>query len=115
MPIRPPTATLLAVLLGAAAAAAAPTAVLAQGAPPGQEEGEAAADPALLEMGRQVFTAEAVPQCGICHTLAAAGAEGAVGPDLDALQPSREQVRLAVSGGVGIMPAYADILTEGQI
>ena len=34
------------------------------------------------DLGHRLFTAEAVPACGICHTLAAAGTEGAVGPVL---------------------------------
>lgn len=69
----------------------------------------------MLEAGRQVFTEEATPSCAICHTLAEAGASGQVGPDLDQLQPTLEMVRQAVSGGVGIMPAYGDQLSEAQI
>ena len=44
---------------------------------------------------REVF-AEA---CGSCHTLRAAGANGFVGPDLDELRPSAEQVRQAIRTG----------------
>jgi mono/diheme cytochrome c family protein len=46
--------------------------------------------------------------CGSCHTLQAAGATGTVGPDLDALQPSREQVLAAIANGgtgSGVMPS----------
>lgn len=74
-----------------------------------------AADEAMLETGRQVFTEEATPPCTVCHTLADAGASGQVGPNLDQLQPSPELVRQAVAGGVGIMPAYGDQLSEAQI
>jgi mono/diheme cytochrome c family protein len=45
--------------------------------------------------------------CGSCHTLQAAGTEGAIGPDLDTLQPSREQVLAAIANGgtgTGTMP-----------
>ncbi|MFO8142418.1 MAG: cytochrome c [Marinobacter sp.] len=65
--------------------------------------------------GKQVFTQEAQPSCAICHTLADAGSAGAIGPDLDELKPSLEQVINAVTGGVGIMPAFEESLTEEQI
>lgn len=65
--------------------------------------------------GKQVFTQEAQPSCSICHTLADAGATGAIGPDLDELKPSLAQVINAVTGGVGIMPAFEESLTEEQI
>lgn len=66
-------------------------------------------------LGHRLFTAEATPPCGICHTLAAAGTEGAVGPVLDDIKPDSGRVRAAVSQGVGIMPAYGDMLTAEQI
>ena len=65
-------------------------------------------------LGRQVFR-EAEPQCGICHTLADAGTTGEIGPNLDELKPTEEQVRLAVEDGVGVMPAYAETLSEEEI
>jgi mono/diheme cytochrome c family protein len=74
-----------------------------------------AADEAALELGKAVFTAEAEPSCAICHTLADAGASGTIGPDLDTLKPTEERVRAAVTGGVDVMPAYADKLTAAQI
>jgi cytochrome c551 len=46
--------------------------------------------------------------CGSCHTLAAAGTDATIGPDLDALQPSSEQVLAAIENGgtgSGAMPA----------
>jgi cytochrome c6 len=67
------------------------------------------------ELGRKVFTELAQPSCKLCHTLRAAGAEGAVGPSLDELRPSREQVLVAVRGGVGVMPPFGDKLTPEQI
>lgn len=73
------------------------------------------ADEAQLTLGRQVFTEQAEPACSLCHTLQDAGATGEIGPNLDTLKPSAEQVAAAVRGGVGIMPAFADILSEEQI
>ena len=74
-----------------------------------------AQDPAIFERGKQVFTSEAQPQCAICHTLADAGASGEIGTNLDDLKPTEDQVRLAVHGGVGVMPAYRETLSEEQI
>ncbi|WP_152207316.1 c-type cytochrome [Marinobacter changyiensis] len=68
-----------------------------------------------LEAGRKVFSEQAQPSCTICHTLADANAAGEIGPSLDELGPSVEQVKKAVTGGVGIMPAYEGSLTPEQI
>ncbi len=61
--------------------------------------------------GQQLF----VDNCGNCHTLAAAGASGKVGPDLDALQPGPELVTRQVEVGGGGMPAFKGKLTDDQI
>lgn len=53
--------------------------------------------------------------CGSCHTLAAAGASGSVGPNLDDAKPSRDLVVDRVTNGRGAMPAFKDSLTEAQI
>lgn len=68
-----------------------------------------------VEQGKKVFTQEAQPSCTVCHALADAGSVGVVGPDLDELKPSREQVINAVTSGVGIMPAFAESLSPEQI
>lgn len=68
-----------------------------------------------LEEGKQVFSQEAQPSCTICHTLADAGSAGAIGPDLDQLKPTRDQVASAVTSGVGIMPAFNESLSQEQI
>ena len=75
-----------------------------------------AAGPALAqEEGREVFLEAAEPQCAVCHTLADAGSAGEIGPNLDAMELTPERVRAAVSGGLGVMPAYEGVLTEEQI
>jgi cytochrome c6 len=53
--------------------------------------------------GKQIFAAEG---CGGCHTLAAAGASGTAGPDLDQLRPDAATVAAKVSGGGGAMPSF---------
>jgi cytochrome c553 len=62
--------------------------------------------------GGDVFTKAG---CGNCHTLAAAGAHGAIGPNLDHLQPQYEQVRAQVVRGGGSMPSFKSQLTPKQI
>lgn len=68
-----------------------------------------------VEEGRKVFTELAQPGCPVCHTLADAGATGAIGPDLDEMAPTEDQVAAAVTNGVGIMPAFNETLSSEQI
>jgi sulfite dehydrogenase len=68
-----------------------------------------------LELGKAVFVERAQPSCGICHTLADAGTGGEIGPVLDQLKPDASRVKAAVTGGVGAMPAYADLLSAEEI
>lgn len=65
--------------------------------------------------GREVFVSTAEPSCRSCHTLADADATGTVGPNLDELQPSSDQVAQAVRSGPGVMPSYKDTLSDDQI
>lgn len=71
-----------------------------------------AADDAVMQLGKQVFTELAEPKCGVCHTLKDAGTEGEVGPPLDETKPDAKKVELAVRGGVGIMPAFENLSDE---
>jgi mono/diheme cytochrome c family protein len=61
--------------------------------------------------GRSIFSAN----CGSCHTLAAAGTNGTIGPNLDEAQPSKELAVDRVTNGMGVMPSFADTLEPGQI
>jgi mono/diheme cytochrome c family protein len=53
--------------------------------------------------------------CGGCHTLEAAGSSGQTGPNLDELQPSKEQVAEQVRTGGGGMPSFEDQLSAEEI
>lgn len=53
--------------------------------------------------------------CGGCHTLAAAGTSGSVGPNLDDLQPDEDTVEAAVRGGPGAMPSFEGDLSDAEI
>src|SRR5262249_54788773 len=53
--------------------------------------------------------------CSSCHTLAAAGSTGTVGPNLDELKPSDSLVEKQVTNGGGGMPAFGGSLPEEEI
>ncbi|MGZ4257673.1 MAG: c-type cytochrome [Gaiellaceae bacterium] len=53
--------------------------------------------------------------CGVCHTVAAAGAHGTVGANLDAAPPSYDLVLDTVTNGAGQMPSFKSQLTAKQI
>ncbi|MDB6178253.1 cytochrome c [Paracoccus sp. Z330] len=67
------------------------------------------------EAGRALFNESAEPACALCHALADAGSEGEIGPNLDEFKPTAEQVRAAVTSGIGIMPAFNETLSSEQI
>lgn len=53
--------------------------------------------------------------CAGCHTLAAAGASGTVGPNLDETKPSRELALDRITNGRGGMPAFGGQLSDEEI
>jgi mono/diheme cytochrome c family protein len=53
--------------------------------------------------------------CAGCHTLAAAGATGTTGPNLDQLKPTAAIVAHQVMVGGGVMPAFQGKLSPAQI
>ncbi|MFN2627804.1 MAG: c-type cytochrome [Gaiellaceae bacterium] len=53
--------------------------------------------------------------CASCHTLAAAGATGTIGPNLDQLKPPLARVKRQVIRGGGVMPAFKGKLSDKQI
>ncbi len=76
------------------------------------ETTEAQGDPVA---GKEVFLTVASPQCGSCHTLADAGTDGSVGPNLDDASPSYDKVVERVTQGSGVMPSFTGSLSEEQI
>ncbi len=62
--------------------------------------------------GLKVFTSAG---CGSCHTLAAAHANGNVGPNLDDLTPSAARVATQVTNGGPAMPSFSSRLSKAQI
>lgn len=62
--------------------------------------------------GKKIFASAG---CNGCHTLKDAGASGAVGPNLDKLKPSQDQVAKQVANGGGGMPPYKGELSDEEI
>jgi mono/diheme cytochrome c family protein len=62
--------------------------------------------------GSQLFSSAG---CSGCHTLAAAGAAGSAGPNLDQLRPSASAVASQVTYGGGGMPSFGSSLGAANI
>ena len=73
--------------------------------------GFAAAPGSVGTNGEAIFKAN----CSSCHTLAAAGSTGTVGPNLDQLKPAMAVVVHQVTNGGSIMPAFKGKLSAAQI
>ncbi len=73
------------------------------------------ADSEKMTLGLEVYNNKAA--CGACHILKAAASEGNIGPNLDILKPTEEQVKLIVTEGLGVMPAFGEegLLTPEEI
>lgn len=68
-----------------------------------------------FDAGKKVFMEQAQPSCTVCHTLADAGSAGTIGPNLNELKPTEEQVFNAVNGGIGVMPDFSESLSQEQM
>jgi mono/diheme cytochrome c family protein len=62
--------------------------------------------------GKAIFASAG---CATCHTLAAAGATGTVGPNLDQAKPSVDLAIERVTNGMGAMPSFKGQLTAAEI
>ncbi len=58
--------------------------------------------------GKKIFLEKG--NCVLCHTLADAGSLGNIGPNLNEIKPNPMRVIIAVTNGIGVMPAF-----EGQL
>ena len=68
---------------------------------------------ALFEMGKDVFLNKAV--CSTCHTLADAGSNSQIGPNLNEIRPDKMTIMNVVTNGIGVMPPYEGQLTQEEI
>ena len=62
--------------------------------------------------GKAIFASAG---CATCHTLAAAGATGTVGPNLDEAKPSVALAIERITQGKGVMPSFQGQLTAAEI
>ena len=70
------------------------------------------ADP-KMDLGLDVYNNKA--QCGVCHTLQAAGSKGQIGPNFYQLKQQTPQIIYTVTNGIGVMPAFDGTLTTEEI
>ena len=66
-----------------------------------------------FDLGKQIFLN--LGNCATCHSLKDAGSVANIGPSLDEIFPDMARVKMAVSNGIGVMPAYVGILTDDEI
>ncbi len=67
----------------------------------------------ILDLGKNIFLEKG--NCATCHALSDAGSYGDIGPNLNDIKPDIARVVLAVTNGIGVMPAYEGILTSEEI
>ncbi len=67
----------------------------------------------ILNLGKKIFLEKG--NCAMCHSLADAGSNGDIGPNLNLIKPKVKTVIMAVTNGIGVMPAYDGILTSSEI
>ena len=70
------------------------------------------ADP-KMDLGLDVYNNKA--QCGVCHTLQAAGSSGNIGSNLDQLKPTMPRIISAITNGIGVMQSWEGILSYEDI
>ena len=66
-----------------------------------------------FDLGKDVFLNKAV--CSTCHTLADAGSNSQIGPNLNEIRPDKMTIMNAVTNGIGVMPPYEGQLTLEEI
>ena len=67
----------------------------------------------LFNQGKKIFLEKG--NCATCHTLQDANSYGNIGPNLDEIKPDIMRIVLAVTNGIGVMPAYEGELSVEEI
>ena len=65
------------------------------------------------DKGKIIFLEQG--NCAACHSLLDAGSDGNIGPNLNEIKPDIMRVIIAVTNGIGVMPAYQGELTTEEI
>ena len=67
----------------------------------------------ILDLGKIIFLEKG--NCAACHALNDAGSSSDIGPNLNLIKPDVGRVVIAVTNGIGVMPAYEGILSSKEI
>ena len=67
----------------------------------------------ILDLGKNIFLEKG--NCATCHALNDAGSIADIGPNLNLIKPDVGRIVIAVTNGIGVMPAYEGILTSEEI
>ena len=67
----------------------------------------------IFQKGREIFLEQGT--CASCHTLSDAGSQASIGPNLDEIRPDSNRIIMAVTNGIGVMPAFDGMLSEEEI
>ncbi len=67
----------------------------------------------ILNLGKNIFLEKG--NCATCHSLSDAGSNANIGPNLDMIKPDVGRIVIAVTNGIGVMPAYEGMLTTEEI
>jgi cytochrome c6 len=67
----------------------------------------------LFDQGKQIFLGDG--NCASCHILQDANSNGNIGPNLNEIKPDIPRVLMAVTNGIGVMPAYQGQLSGEEI
>ena len=65
------------------------------------------------DKGKTIFLEQG--NCAACHTLLDAGSNANIGPNLNEIRPDIMRVIVAVTNGIGVMPAYQGELLPEEI
>ena len=67
----------------------------------------------LFNQGKIIFMGDG--NCATCHSLGDANSNGNIGPNLNEIKPDISRVLMAVTNGIGVMPAYQGQLSDEEI
>ena len=67
----------------------------------------------LFNQGKIIFLGDG--NCATCHMLDDANSKGNIGPNLNEIKPDISRVLMAVTNGIGVMPAYQGQLSDEEI
>ena len=67
----------------------------------------------ILDLGKNIFLEKG--NCATCHSLNDAGSNADIGPNLNLIRPDIGRVVMAVTNGIGVIPAYEGILSSKEI